>query len=82
MNVWLNVARGIDIVGVVRYDEAMTYSADTMDRIIQLRDEYVQLGCIELALAVDDDLEDHGMHGDDRRTCWTCQAFCSDEHAH
>lgn len=34
------------------------------------------------ALKLDDDLEDHGMHADDRITCYSCQSWADDDHAH
>lgn len=51
-------------------------------RMRALRDDYVDLGADRLAIAIDDLLEDHGMHADERRTCWTCQEIVTDGHTH
>jgi hypothetical protein len=35
---------------------------------------------LRAALILDDDLENSGMHGDDRQTCHGCQAWAADKH--
>lgn len=44
------------------------------------RDQAAGRGDLAEALQGDDWLEDHGMHADERRTCFTCQSWA--DHAH
>ena len=62
--------------------ELAVWDEQMMARMIALRDEYVALGADELALAVDDMLEDHGMDADERRTCYRCSRIVDETHSH
>jgi hypothetical protein len=50
------------------------------ENLTQLRARAAERGDLAETLRLDDTLEDHGMHGDDRRTCHTCQSWADHSH--
>ncbi|WP_433716946.1 hypothetical protein ACQP2U_43560 (plasmid) [Nocardia sp. CA-084685] len=58
----------------------MTSSTNRLELLLERRDDALARGDLRRALELDDDLEDLGMHGDDRATCHGCQVW--GDHAH
>jgi hypothetical protein len=53
-----------------------------MEHLIKQRDEAADRGDYAETFRLDNELEDAGMHSDERRTCWTCRTFADHTHRH
>ena len=54
-----------------------TITAEQFERAVTVRDRAAEAGNLAQALEFDDWLEDHGLHSDDRATCYACQSWAS-----
>lgn len=52
-----------------------TMTPDALWQLTQRRDTAQENGRLTECLILDDLLEDHGMHGDDRATCYRCKSW-------